>query len=218
MIQAVIFDLDGLMIDTEALHSEAHAMVIRKYGKSPKKYPNDMVHVVGKSIKENSEIIRDKYNIDQVIEILEKEKDEAYLFLLKSKTISIMPGFKTLLILLAKYKIKAAIGSSGVRKGIFIILKKLGLENKFSVIISKENVKRAKPAPDIFLLAAKKLKVSPKYCLVLEDSQSGVEAGKNAGMKVIAVPNKYTSYQDFSKADKIVKSLNDVTLSLIKNL
>ncbi len=218
MIKAVIFDVDGLMIDTEKLHSEAHAVVIKKYGKEPEESEAGIVHIVGKSILENSEIIRRKYNINQTAQILEEEKGEAYLELLKSKKIEQRVGLKNLIKLLKKNKIKMAIGSSGIRKGILLILHNLQEEDSFPVIISGQDVKQQKPNPDIYLEAAKKLGEKSQHCLVLEDSQSGVEAAKNAGMKVIAIPNKYTEHQDFFKANLILNSLEDINWTTILNI
>jgi beta-phosphoglucomutase-like phosphatase (HAD superfamily) len=68
------------------------------------------------------------------------------------------------------------------------------------------------------LSAASELKVEPSFCVVIEDSQAGVMAGKSAGMKAIAVPNKYTMHQDFAKADKIVKNLSEITIKMLRNL
>ena len=219
MIKAVIFDMDGLMIDTELLHSDAHAEVIKQHGKEPKiDRETGLVHTVGKSIKENSEKMRLKYDIQQTAEELERQKHEVYFQLLATSKIEPRLGLLELINLLMENKIKTAIGSSGIKKGIQLILKNLKIEKNFPVIVSLEDVKRPKPFPDIFLKAAEGLSVKPKDCLVLEDSQSGVEAAKNAGMKVYAVPNKYTSNQDFSKADLIVDSLSDIKWSTISKI
>lgn len=216
--KAVIFDVDGLMIDTEKLHSEAHEAVIREYGKVPVTNDFGIVHIIGKSIYENSEIIRRKYNIDADAKTLEEKKHLEYLRILKHKKIAPLPGVKKLYALLKKAGIKVALGTGGTKRALPLILENIGMPDSFEVIVALEDVKRGKPTPDVYLEVAKRLGVEPKFCVVLEDSQSGVEAAKNAGMKVIAVPNSYTKHQDFSKADKIINSLSDITLEMIKTL
>lgn len=219
MIKAVIFDMDGLMIDTEMLHSEAHGEVIKQYGKKPEiKKETGIVHIVGKSILENSEIIKEQYNINQSARILEIEKGEAYLKLLKERKIKPRAGLKNLIKLLKEKNIKLAIGSSGIKQGILSILQNIQESNSFSVIVSGDDVKNQKPHPDIFLKAAKDLQVNPSECLVLEDAQPGIEAAKAAGIKSIAVPNEYTKNQDFSKASLIMDSLEDVNWSTISSI
>ena len=218
MIKAVIFDMDGLMVDTEFLHSEAHSAVIRKYGKKPKKHSSGVVHIVGKSILENSEIMRQQYGISESAENMEIEKGKAYLSLLKDKKIQPKIGLKNLIKLLKKNNIKMAIGSAGIKSGILLIIENLNIEDHFSVVISLDDVNKPKPAPDIFLEAASRLGVNPQDCLVLEDSQVGIEAAKNAGMKSIAIPSKYTIHQDFSKATMVMDSLKDVNWSTILDI
>jgi len=93
------------------------------------------------------------------------------------------------------------------------ILKSADLEKYFLTIITAEDVKREKPAPDGFLLAAKNLRVDPRECFVIEDAEKGVIAAKDAGMKVIAIPNKKTSDNDFSRADLIIENIRSLTLA-----
>ena len=129
-----------------------------------------------------------------------------------------MPGLIELLALFKKNLISMAVASSAPLNQITFILKNLSITDYFQTFVSVEDVKRGKPYPDVFLEAAKQLKVDPKYCLVLEDAESGVKAVKAAGMKVIAVQNNYTANQDHSKADKVVNSLKSVTIEMINSL
>jgi len=94
-----------------------------------------------------------------------------------------------------------------------VIFPKLNILSYFDVFVTCEDVVNGKPAPDVYLEVAKRLKLKPLECLALEDSESGVAAGKSADMKVIAIPNKYTKNHNFSKADLIVKSLDDIKVS-----
>jgi beta-phosphoglucomutase-like phosphatase (HAD superfamily) len=93
------------------------------------------------------------------------------------------------------------------------ILKSADLEKYFLTILTAEDVKREKQAPDGFLLAAKNLRADPRECVVIEDSEKGVIAAKDAGMKVIATPNKKTSDNDFSWADLIIENIRSLALA-----
>lgn len=137
--------------------------------------------------------------------------------LLKNK-LPVMEGFIELLKNLNENYIKTAIASSSHMEIIQIVVSRLKIDNYLNNLISGEELKRGKPYPDIFLEAAKKLNTDPAECVVFEDAESGVIAGKRAGMKVIAVPNQYTKSHNFSKADKIVASLKEINLKMLENL
>jgi beta-phosphoglucomutase-like phosphatase (HAD superfamily) len=98
------------------------------------------------------------------------------------------------------------------------VLKILGLEDHFQVIASGDQVKRGKPAPDVFLKAAEMLQCDPGTLLVLEDTAHGVNAARSAGMYCIAVPNRYTVNQDFSGAHRVLPSLKEFNPELIGGL
>jgi len=129
-----------------------------------------------------------------------------------------MSGVLSLLKIVKKEKLKIALASSRNETHVKLIINRLGLDKYFNVIVGYNTQVKRKPSPDIFLKTEDNLAINSSTCVVIEDSQSGVVAGKSAGMKVIAVPNKYTMYQDFSKADKIVSSLSEITIPMLKNL
>lgn len=99
-----------------------------------------------------------------------------------------------------------------------LVVKKLGIDNCFEVLVSGDYVKNSKPAPDIFLYAADKLKVKPHECVVIEDSYNGVHGAKKAGMKVIGFKNPNSGNQDLSEADFIIDSLGEELLEIIDEL
>ena len=184
MIKAVIFDLDGLLVDTELLQSQAYEVILKAYGHKPKRNENGIVHTVGLIAKNNWENLKKQHNIEEEVELLLEKRRQVYFEMVK-KIKKPMTGVKSLLSLLKKNKIKMAIASSSQKEYILSILDNLNLTKYFEAIISFEEVPRPKPAPDIYLEAAKRLNVEASFCLVLEDSESGVNSGKNAGMKVI---------------------------------
>lgn len=218
MIKAVIFDHDGVIVNTEYLISKAWEYIIRKHNKKPILTEEGLFHTQGLKARDNWKQLREKYGIeDSDFELSFQDRTNYYLKLLE-KNAKPVPGLLILLKILKKENIKMAIASNALKIAIDTVVKHLKIKDFFNIIVNAENLKRGKPFPDIFLLAAEKLKVSPKDCLVIEDTAIGVEAAKNAGMKAIAVPTIYTKNQDFSKADLIVNSLKEIKWSTIQNI
>lgn len=217
MIKAVIFDMDGIIIDSEPIQSKSYELVLQKYGITPEYNADGLIQVLGVHSEGNWKLLKNKHKISESVYKLKEKKQEVYLELIKNN-LSPMPGLINLLKFFKKKSLPLAIASSSTPKQISIIVDLLKISDYFDVMISGEEVKRGKPHPDVFLEAAKKLGVKPETCLVLEDAETGVLAGKAAGMKVIAVKNKYTTTQDHSKADKIVHSLEEINEELINSL
>ena len=111
-----------------------------------------------------------------------------------------------------------ALATSSHPKDANTVLKALDFEDFFSCVVAKNSVERVKPHPDIFLYAANEMNIPPENCLVIEDAEKGILAADAAGMKSIAVPNRYTMDNDFSKATLVVKSLKEINYELIDQL
>jgi HAD superfamily hydrolase (TIGR01509 family) len=212
-IQAVIFDLDGLLADTECLHCRAYQMALREYGVQLEdaEYAEHWVRF-GKGIADW--VSTQELNLDP--HALRLRKAQHYLELLSS-SLRPMEGSTDLLNFL-KGRTKVALASSSYRDAVDGVLAGLGIVHFFDTIVSGLDVAQVKPAPDIFLEAARRLDVEPANCLVLEDAEKGVVAAHRAGMRCIAVPNEYTRHHDFSKATKICSSLREVAADLVKHL
>lgn len=207
----VIFDMDGLMIDSELLQSLSFKAVLKKHGVIVKE---KIVQVLGVRVIENLEIMKKKFGIKEEVATLFQEKNEIYHRLLE-KGIKPMTGLFSLVKLLSKNNFRMALSSSSNYDAIRLILKKLKMASYFEVVFSGDQVKKGKPDPEIYLKTAEKLKANSEQCLVLEDAQTGVNSAKDAGMKCIAVPNIYTKNQDFLKADLKVKSLMEINIKTI---
>ncbi len=216
-IMAVIFDHDGLMVDTEPLQSKAWMRVLAAHGRNPELYPNGLVHRVGRSINENWDILITKYGLTEDAECLENQRCGIYSALLAQAPLA--PGLAELLRSLHREKlhgqIRMAIASSSKREYIRAACGHIEHADDFDVIVAAEDVSRYKPAPDIYEKAANELGVAPDSCVVLEDSGPGIESAKAARMKVVAVPSQYTKEHDFSNADIVVPSLRNVDLQLL---
>lgn len=215
MIKAVIFDMDNLMIDSEVLHFEAYREVLSKLNIifSKEDYLSSYMGISDKDIITD---LVDKFSLPILRKELLGQKNEFF----RNKFIhKVMPkkGLMDLLNNLQKDDYLLAVASGSQVEEIEIILKNLKINHYFKAIVSADFVEHGKPAPDIFLLAAKKLSIDPVNCLVLEDSPSGVAAAKKAGMKCYAIPSRETRDKDFSKADKILDSLEGVYFYLKKS-
>ncbi len=209
MIRAALFDMDGLMIDTERLHHESFKTVLEQHGIAPAPDARGVIHTSGISAEANWERFKKQYGFDADTRELTKAKNDAHRKLLKNK-LKAMPGLLDLLRDLKANGYKIAIASSSIREHIDLVVDRLGMSDFFDAITSGDEVTNGKPAPDIFLKAAMKLNVKPVECVVLEDAMHGMLAGKAAGMHVVVVPNEFTQNEDFSAADLRVSSLEDL--------
>ena len=186
-IKAVIFDLDGVIVSTDDYHYRAWKKISDEEGIYFDRKINERLR--GVSRMESLEIILEKanrvYSQEEKNSFVER-KNSLYRNLLEELTPSdILPGVMNVLETLKKNDIKVAIGSSS--KNTEIILSKIGLHEYFDAISDGTQIKNSKPDPEVFLLAANKLCIEPKECLVVEDANAGVEAGLAGEMKVLAV-------------------------------
>ena len=186
-IEAVIFDLDGVIVTTDDYHYEAWKKIADQENIYFDREINERLR--GVSRMESLEIILEKsskiYNEEEKIELATR-KNDYYKNLLENLTKEdILPGILETLNFLENKKIKTAIGSSS--KNTIFILNKIGLIDKFDAIVDGTMIKNSKPAPEVFLQAAEKVGIKAEKCLVVEDADAGVEAGKRAGMRVLGV-------------------------------
>lgn len=209
-IKAVLFDMDGLMVDTESLATEAFIHSAKKQGYDMTKEETLMVlGFTTKSIYEfwenyfkNSDV-SGKQLVDDHYKYIEN-----VLFTTGPKK---MPYIEELLKYLKENNYKVAVVSSSNMNHIINNMEKTGLKKYIDEFASGAEVKNGKPAPDVFLLAAERLGVEPKKCLVLEDSKAGVIAGSSAGAKVIMVPDMFKPDDECKgKTYKIVNNLGEV--------
>jgi beta-phosphoglucomutase family hydrolase len=217
MIKAALFDMDGLMINTEPLQSKAYEAVLVSHGKQPQFNAEGVVQAVGVREKDNWELIKNRHGLQHDTTALMEQRTGVYMEILK-QNLTPQPGLINLLELLKRHGIKMAVASSSTLEHINIVLDGLKVADFFDVVVSSHSIAHGKPAPDIFLLAADQLGVAPKDCVVLEDAQSGIEAGRAAGAKVVAVPNAFTKSHDYSKADIVVRSLEEVDWKMLSSL
>jgi beta-phosphoglucomutase family hydrolase len=211
-IVAVIFDMDGLMIDSEKIHLKAYNEALKEFGIRISKQGN--LKYVGISDTDICKDLVKVHNLEISYHDLKRKKDKAYQSFLND--VEPQQGLINLVEKLHKENYKLAVASSSNIKEIKIIISKLGIEQYFNNLTSADFVRKGKPEPDIFLYAASKLGVKPQKCLVLEDAPSGVLAAKRANMYCYAIPSEETKNENFDAADKVLRSLTEVYEALCK--
>lgn len=207
MIKAVLFDMDGVIAETEHVHVEAEKQTLLKYGVQ---ITEDELHrYTGTTAKQMFMELIAKYKLDTTFEKIFKEKEEIMFKLLEIDTQPVK-GVIELISKLKEKHVKLAVASSSHRRLVRYVLRKLEITRLFDSIISAEDVAHGKPNPEIFLMSAKRLKVSPTECLVVEDAKLGVEAAKEAGMKCLGYRNPHSGNQDLSKADIVTDDFSSL--------
>jgi HAD superfamily hydrolase (TIGR01509 family) len=192
-IHAIIFDCDGVLVDSEKMSCGALNVVFDSvFGID---IGSDYSPVVGTSLYSSLRYYLDKFNLKyDNIEDLVNMKEEAYITLAKDSLVS-FPYCEEFIQLLLDHNKQVAVASSGSPSKINFSLTKVGLENHFPIITSTTEVSNGKPAPDIFLLTAEKMQIKPESCLVIEDSILGIQAAQAAGMRVVAFPGSFPNHQ-----------------------
>jgi beta-phosphoglucomutase len=212
-IQAVIWDLDGVIIDSANEHRQAWQRLAREEGINFT--DADFWATFG---KRNDSIIAEIWGPlpPQQAQALANRK-EAYFRELIRKSAAPLPGAMELMHGLHEAGFSQALASSTPIENTELISEVLGLDRYLTVLVSGETVPLGKPAPDIFLKAAKELNIAPAHCLVIEDAVAGVEAAHAAGMRCIAVAGN-RDLPGLRKADLMVKTLTEVDVERVRNL
>ena len=209
-IKAVLFDMDGLMVDTESLATEAFIHSAKKQGYDMTK--EETLFVLGFTTKSIYEFWENYFKNSDVSG--KQLVDDHYKYIeniLFTTGPRKMPYIEELLKYLKDSNYKVAVASSSNMNHIINNMEKTGLKKYIDEFSSGAEVENGKPAPDVFLLAAERLGVKPEECLVLEDSKAGVIAGSSAGAKVIMVPDMFSPDDECrEKAYKIVGNLGEV--------
>lgn len=192
-IEAVLFDMDGVLFDTESLYLNAWSIVFHKHGYELTK--DVYISVMGRGRNNVIRKFLDVYGSDLPIEEMYKEKDEIIKQAIEKAQVSIKVGTKEILKFLKEKGYKLALATSAKRERAAKQLEMANLENAFDAIICGDEVINSKPNPEIFLKAAEKLSITPENCIVIEDSPAGIKAAYSAKMICMHV-------EDLKKADE----------------
>ena len=213
-LEAVVWDMDGVIADTADYHYSAWRDVLKERGVTFSK--EDFMRHFG---QRHDTIIKSALGDNvapEVIDAITDKKQSLYRQRV-SKNVVPLPGAVELIKLLNKNRIKTAIATSAVVKNVQVILKGLGIEDCFQAIAFGTEVAEGKPSPQIFQLAATRLGVKSADCVAIEDAIAGVTAAKHAGMKCVAVTNSHPDIK-LKHADLIVDTLEKVDINVLKGL
>lgn len=207
--RALIFDMDGVLIDSEPLHFEAFKRFFQTLDIEYTAEQNALY--LGRRDIEISEVLIEQYGLSLTPPELVAKKEDVFQELILAQA-SARPGVLETLESAKQLNIPRAVASSATLPTIKLIVNTLKLNDYFHSLSSGDEVKCGKPAPDVFLLAAERMQIAPEHCLVIEDSEAGVQAAKAAGMKVVAIPCDATKHQTHALADMKLDCLSKLKL------
>jgi HAD superfamily hydrolase (TIGR01509 family) len=208
---AVIFDMDGVLVDSEPLHLRATQATLGPRGDSYTERDNRAFF--GATDPEILRVLRILFDLPESTAELVEIRTARLVELIRAEGRP-LPGVPDIPLWLRKSGVRLALATASRRPIIRAVLETVGLPRAFEAVVSGDEIVRGKPAPDGFLLAARRLGVDPAQCVVVEDSRNGVLAGKAAGMLVAAVPCAATRHDDFSAADVVLPTLEALPRAL----
>ncbi len=206
---AVIFDMDGIIIDSEPLHARVKLLVFRHFGIPFRE--EELKDFVGRTSKDMfSEVLAREGRGDIALEEIVRYKHEAYLRELEEGAVPVVEGTLPLIRRLHGEGKRLALATSSWDRVMEAVLDRFDLRECFDSVLSGSTLPRSKPDPAIYNLSAKRLGVEPAACTVIEDSASGILAAKRAGMQVVAYRNPNSGNQDLTLADRVVDSMTEL--------
>lgn len=217
MLKGILFDMDGVLVDNLEIHKQAFRKFFERYGVH--KSTEELSRVFGMG---NDDIMREVMPYDVVESVGVRElgyEKEAIYRELYAPVIRPVAGLVELLTASEAAGVKCAVGSSGCTDNVNFVLDKCGIRRYFSATVAGDKVSKCKPDPEIYLTAAAAIGVDPSQCVVFEDAEAGIEAGKRAGMKVIALSTTFTA--DFLRAtpaDMIISDFTQIDIDRINAL
>ena len=205
-LRAVVFDLDGVIANTEDLYEKACETVLGRRGKTYDAALREQM--MGRPVADAIRILIDAHGFPDPVEAMMLEC-RAVLEGLMETSLKPMPGVVDLIDRLRSAELPIAVATSALRDYADFVLTRLDLKRRFRFVLTSEDVRLGKPAPDIYQMAARKLSITPKEMMVLEDSANGCRAAVAAGAFTVAVPNRHTRKHNFAGAQLIADTLAD---------
>ena len=209
MIEAVVFDLDGVLLDSEQVWDDAREQLAHERG--GRWHPGAQRDMMGMSSPEWSRYMHNTIGLREPPEEINREV-VARLAAIYQRELPVIPGAREAVERLAE-RWPLGLASSSNRELIDLVLDLLGVSSLFTATVSSEEVARGKPAPDVYLEAARRLGVRPANAAAVEDSHNGILAAKAAGMRVLAIPNRHfpPDVEALAQADAVLDSLAELT-------
>lgn len=205
---ALVFDMDGLMVDSEPLAHRAWERVLLDYGHNLG--DDTFRRMVGLRREESARLVIEAYDLTVGTAELARQEQTAFEDEMRARGVPAMPGLMRLVGELAQRRIPWGVATSSYRAYALTVLEQLGLADACQAVAAGDEVRHGKPAPDLFLLAAQRLAVSPDSCMALEDSIPGCRAAVAAGMFAVAIPGDHAAAAEYDFVDHVFGSLHDV--------
>jgi len=207
-IAAIVFDLDGVLVDSEPLQLAAWQRYVARFGLE---LPATILpRLFGRRLLDAARIIVEELALPVRPEEAARERDALFLATVPGN-VRPMPGARELVGALQSRRLPLGLATSGHRLYVETVLTELGLSRAFTVVVTGDDVTRGKPAPDCYRRAVECLGLPPQRCVAIEDAPLGVAAARAAGLRCIAVPNTHTAQLDgFAAADVVLPSLDTV--------
>lgn len=215
MIQTVIFDMDGVIVDTEPVHHYAYNQHFKqlKIDVSPEMYAS----FTGSSTKNIYTIIKAHFGLEESIETLVRAKRDFFNAAFDDKEdLFLLEGVEYLIKDLHSNGMQLVLASSSANETIERIFNRFNLHQYFTFKVSGEDFPKSKPHPAIFLKAAELAQMAVEHCIVIEDSTNGIQAAKSAGIYCIGYDSFHSKMQDYSKADKVITHFNELDFEKIR--
>jgi beta-phosphoglucomutase len=188
--EAVVFDMDGVLIDSGAHHRAAWRALLEELGEEPA-HPEHWRLTIGRPSEEAVPLLLGRPISEYEVRRLARRKRDLYVDLARGGIVTV-PGVSRFVADLARRKIPRAVGTSASGFDVDRLLAGVGLRRYFDVIVTADDVTYGKPDPEVYLLAAARMRVTPERCVVFEDSLVGVEAARSAGMRAIGITTAHT--------------------------
>lgn len=216
MIHAIIFDMDGVLIDSQPMHYLGDQQTLAAHGVHVP--VEEMTAYAGTTNQLRFELFKERYHLEADTADLIRQREETMIRLVRESDAVPTAGSVDLLKSIKAVGLKTAVASSSSYPFIYAVLEKLGIVSYFDLIFSGEDVKNGKPAPDVFLKTCDKLDEKPENCVVIEDSANGVLAAVRAGMTCLGYQNPTSGEQDLSKADAVVDDFRTIDADFLIHL
>ena len=203
---AIIFDMDGVLVDSEPLFLKAINNLLTSLGVNPVTDNENESILIGTTVEETWNLLINMRSLPGTIHSYLDKYDKFVKEILKSDLVP-RPGVKSLIEECCNRGIPKAVASSSLREWVHLKLNTINLQDKFDVVLGGDDVQNGKPEPDIYLMAAEKLQMKPSQCIAIEDSPVGISAAVDAGIYTIAVLTESTKNLDLGKANEIIETL-----------
>jgi len=214
-LKAVLFDMDGVIVDTEPLHRKAYFKMFDDLGIV---VPEDLYTTfTGAATKKVCSILIEKYNLTNTVEELAAIKRKYFkYFFYHDEDFALLPGVENLIKNYFESGIKLVLASSASMVTINMVFEKFGLAKYYMGKISGDDLKESKPNPEIFLLAAEIAQEPKENCVVIEDSTNGILAAYAAGIFCVAYKSEHSAHQHYEKANLLISNFQDIETEKIR--